>query len=123
MSKLMHFSEFDPIPCESRWFVPYRVPDGVTAIYEPYHFQEVISYLIEGNESALLLDSGMGIGNIRSLVEFLTDKEMYSSPTAATVPLPPSVLKGHPGLISIHITQNPAALFPLKKDTASILAE
>ena len=70
----MHFSEFDPIPCESRWFVPYRVADGVTAIYEPYHFQEVISYLIEGNESALLLDSGMGIGNIRSLVEFLTDK-------------------------------------------------
>ena len=74
MSKLTRFSELNPIPCESRWFVPYAVADGVTAIAEPYHFQEVISYLIEGRDRALLWDSGMGLGNIRALVEFLTEK-------------------------------------------------
>lgn len=31
------------------------------AIYEPCHFQEVISCLIEGTDSAMLFDSGMGI--------------------------------------------------------------
>ena len=74
MSRLTRFSELEPIPCESRWFVPYRVAEGVTAIAEPYHFQEVISYLIEGRDRALLLDSGMGLGNIRALVGFLTEK-------------------------------------------------
>ena len=74
MSKLIRFSELNPIPCESRWFVPYSVAEGVTAIAEPYHFQEVISYLIEGEDCALLLDSGMGLGNIKALVDFLTEK-------------------------------------------------
>lgn len=31
------------------------------AIYEPCHFQEAISCLIEGTDSAMLFDSGMGI--------------------------------------------------------------
>ena len=74
MSKLTTFKELKKIPCESSWFEPYRVAPGVTAIYEPHHFQEVISYLIEGETSALLLDSGMGLGNIKAVVEFLTDK-------------------------------------------------
>lgn len=34
------------------------------AIYEPCHFQEVISCLIEGTDSAMLFDSGMGIGDM-----------------------------------------------------------
>ena len=55
MSKLTKFSDLKKIPCESSWFEPYKVAEGVTAIYEPHHFQEVISYLIEGETSALLL--------------------------------------------------------------------
>ena len=74
MSKLTKFSELKKIPCESSWFEPYKVAEGVTAIYEPHHFQEVISYLIEGNDKALLLDSGMGLGKMKAMVEFLTDK-------------------------------------------------
>ena len=74
MSKLTTFSELKKIPCESSWFEPYKVAEGVTAIAEPHHFQEVISYLIEGEDSALLLDSGMGLGNMKAMVEFLTDK-------------------------------------------------
>ncbi|MBO5556333.1 MAG: MBL fold metallo-hydrolase [Oscillospiraceae bacterium] len=74
MSKLTRFSDLKPIPAESSWFKAYRVLPSVTAISEPYHFQEVISYLIEGEERALLLDSGMGLGNMKAMVEFLTDK-------------------------------------------------
>jgi len=43
-------------------------------IYEPFQWQEVISYLIVGNKSALLFDSGNGIGNIQAIVEQLTNK-------------------------------------------------
>ncbi len=54
------------------WFEVYRVAPAVYAIYEPFQFQEVISYLILGGEGALLFDTGMGIGRIRSVVDELT---------------------------------------------------
>lgn len=54
------------------WFEVYRVGDGVFAIYEPFQFQEVISYLIVGSARALLFDSGMGIGRIGDIVGELT---------------------------------------------------
>jgi len=54
------------------WFVVYKVGDGVFAISEPYQFQEVISYLIVGSRSALLFDTGLGIGPIKRVVEKLT---------------------------------------------------
>ena len=34
----------------------------------------VYCYLVEGTESAVLLDSGMGVGNLKAYVESLTDK-------------------------------------------------
>jgi glyoxylase-like metal-dependent hydrolase (beta-lactamase superfamily II) len=54
------------------WFVVYKVGDGVFAISEPFQFQEVISYLIVGSRSALLFDTGLGIGRIRRVVNELT---------------------------------------------------
>ena len=58
------------------WFSVYRLPHDVYAIYEPGHFQEVISYLVLGGEKALLIDTGMGMGNIKKMVDFLTDKPL-----------------------------------------------
>jgi len=55
------------------WFQVYRIRPGVHAIYEPHQFQEVLSYLIEGEERALLFDTGMGIAPIRPVVERITD--------------------------------------------------
>lgn len=55
----------DPDP----WFEVYKIPPGVFAIYEPHQSEEVISWLIIGSKKALLFDTGMGISNIRSLVE------------------------------------------------------
>jgi glyoxylase-like metal-dependent hydrolase (beta-lactamase superfamily II) len=54
------------------WFEVYRVKPGVFAIYEPHQSEEVISYLIVGSQKALLFDTGLGIGNIRKVVEALT---------------------------------------------------
>jgi glyoxylase-like metal-dependent hydrolase (beta-lactamase superfamily II) len=54
------------------WFVVYRAGEGVFAISEPFQFQEVISYLILGSRSALLFDTGLGIGRIAPLVKTLT---------------------------------------------------
>jgi glyoxylase-like metal-dependent hydrolase (beta-lactamase superfamily II) len=54
------------------WFVVYRASDGVFAIAEPFQFQEVISYLILGSRSALLFDTGLGIGKIGRIVKKLT---------------------------------------------------
>jgi glyoxylase-like metal-dependent hydrolase (beta-lactamase superfamily II) len=64
----------DKIAHDSHWFELYQLAPGVTAIYEPYQWQGVISYLIEGNNSALLFDTGNGIGDIAALVHSLTDK-------------------------------------------------
>ncbi len=47
---------------------------GLHAISEPYHAEFVISYLIGGQEAAVLLDTGMGIGNIQAVASQLTDQ-------------------------------------------------
>ncbi len=61
------------LDADQGWFEVYRVAPGVTAIYEPGQFEEVISYLIAGSERALLFDTGLGIGDIRAVVEALTE--------------------------------------------------
>jgi len=66
------YASLERIPVADDWFQVYRVAKGVYAIYEPYQFQEVISYLITGSEGAILFDTGMGISPIRPVVEKLT---------------------------------------------------
>ena len=64
------------------WFEVYAVRPGVLAIYEPMQAEEVISYLILGKKRALLFDTGMGISDMKKLVQNLTT-------------LPVSVLNSH----------------------------
>lgn len=54
------------------WFEVYEVAPRVFAIYEPHQSEETISYLIAGEKQALLFDTGMGIGDLRALVEELS---------------------------------------------------
>ncbi len=61
-------------PESTEWFEVYTVAPGVTAIYEPFQWQEVISYLIEGEDRAILFDTGNGIEDIGAVVSRLTDK-------------------------------------------------
>jgi glyoxylase-like metal-dependent hydrolase (beta-lactamase superfamily II) len=58
----------------TEWFEISEVAEDVFAISEPRHWEQVISYLIAGEESALLLDTGMGIGNIQEVTGRLTEK-------------------------------------------------
>lgn len=66
------WSRHERVDTASDWFEVYRVEDGVYAIYEPGQFEEVISFLIVGSERALLFDTGLGIGDMRAVVDGLT---------------------------------------------------
>jgi len=59
---------------QDSWFQVYQVAKGVKAIYEAHQWQETISYLIEGDDRALMFDTGNGIGDIHALVKRLTKK-------------------------------------------------
>lgn len=65
-----HYQKHDT---SNAWFEVYEVEPGVWAIYEPFQWQEVISYLIVGSVSSVLFDTGNGIGDIKAIVDQLTD--------------------------------------------------
>lgn len=56
----------------NEWFAVHEPEPGIFVIEEPHHVERVKSHLIVGDHRAILLDSGMGIGNIRNVVESLT---------------------------------------------------
>ena len=68
------YANLKRISSDNTWFELYQVSPGVNAIYEPFQWQKVISYLIEGNKKALLFDTGNGIGDIANIAKTLTDK-------------------------------------------------
>src|SRR6266700_5966665 len=76
------YRALERVAVPDQWFEVYRIRPGVFAIYEPHQQEEVISYLVLGTKKAVLFDTGMGISDIKKLVEHLT-------------PLPVSVLNSH----------------------------
>ena len=66
------YSSLQRIPTSQSWFHVYAIRPSVFAIYEPYQYEEVISYLIVGSQKSLLIDTGMGIGNIEKVVNELS---------------------------------------------------
>lgn len=76
------YRKLERVTVPDKWFEVYRIRPGIFAIYEPHQQEEVISYLILGRKRAVLFDTGMGISNIKKLVEGLTD-------------LPVSVMNSH----------------------------
>ncbi len=57
---------------DHHWFTIERVDESTYALSEYRHWEETHSYLLLGEGENLLIDSGMGIGNIRQAVEMLT---------------------------------------------------
>ena len=55
----------------SGWFATRELPDRVFLVAEPAH---VNSFLVVGTDRAVLVDSGLGIGRVRPVVEALTDR-------------------------------------------------
>ena len=70
------YASFRKHESSNDWFEVYEVAPDVWAIYEPFQWQEVISYLIVGSDFAVLFDTGNGIGDIKSIVQQLTDKSV-----------------------------------------------
>jgi glyoxylase-like metal-dependent hydrolase (beta-lactamase superfamily II) len=66
------YRSIERIPVSDAWFEVYKPTAGVFAIYEPHQAEETISYLIIGGKKALLFDTGMGISDIKKVVEELT---------------------------------------------------
>jgi glyoxylase-like metal-dependent hydrolase (beta-lactamase superfamily II) len=62
---------------EDAWYEVFKLMDGIYAIFEPYNIQMVISYLIVGENRAMLFDTGMGISPINRVVKQLTDKPIF----------------------------------------------
>ena len=57
------------------WFDVKRFPNGVTMIAEPGHYENVKSYLVEGERDVAVLDTGMGVGDFAGLVGTLSDRD------------------------------------------------
>ncbi len=54
------------------WFTIEVIDESTYAISEYEHWEKVHSYLLIGNTNALLIDTGLGIGNIKAEVDFIT---------------------------------------------------
>jgi glyoxylase-like metal-dependent hydrolase (beta-lactamase superfamily II) len=56
----------------NEWFTIEKVDEETYAISEYGHWEKVHSYLLIGETAALLIDTGLGIGNIKNEVDKLT---------------------------------------------------
>ncbi|MBU3142691.1 MBL fold metallo-hydrolase [Clostridium sp. CF012] len=56
-----------------KWFTIEKIDDETYAISEYGHWEKVHSYLLIGKTSALLIDTGLGIGNIKKEIDKLTE--------------------------------------------------
>lgn len=67
------WSRFEMIDSGQDWFEVYKLTDNTYAIYEPNQWQEAISYLLIGDEKAMLVDTLQGIGDLKAVIDQLTD--------------------------------------------------
>ncbi len=76
------YAGLEKMEAAEEWFEVYRLSADTYAIYEPYQFEEALSYLVLGKKRGVLIDTGTGIGDLKKLIKSLTD-------------LPVSVLNTH----------------------------
>ncbi len=67
------WAAYEKQAASNEWFHVYHLSNDLYAITEPFQWQEVINYLIIGTDKALLFDSGNGIGDIKAIIDQLTD--------------------------------------------------
>ena len=63
------------------WFKISEIDGNTYVISEPNHWEETNCYLLIGEEKALIIDTGLGIGNIYNEVRKITDKPVTAIPT------------------------------------------
>lgn len=67
------YATLEKVETSQKWFEVYKLTEDTYAIYEPYQFEEAISYLATGKKRAVVIDTGTGIGNLKKAVSELTD--------------------------------------------------
>jgi glyoxylase-like metal-dependent hydrolase (beta-lactamase superfamily II) len=67
------YKNLQRVPTFDPWFQVYKPAPNVFAIYEPHQAEETIGYLILGEKKALLFDTGMGISDLKKLIDELTN--------------------------------------------------
>ena len=65
------YKSLERVPISDPWFEVYKPAPGVFAIYEPHQAEETIGYLVVGEKKALLFDTGMGISDLKKVVDEL----------------------------------------------------
>lgn len=69
------------IETERKWFTIDRIDEDTYILSEYRHWEETRCYLLVGSDRALLIDTGLGIGNIGDAVRKLTDKPVTAVAT------------------------------------------
>ncbi len=67
----------------NEWFAVEPLDGDTYVISEPRHWEETHCYLLIGSERAALIDTGLGVADIRSVVERLTDRPVLALTTHA----------------------------------------
>ena len=67
------YAALDKMEASDEWYEVYRLCPNTYAIYEPFQFEEALSYLVLGKKRGVLIDTGTGIGNLKGLVMTLTE--------------------------------------------------
>ena len=60
------------VTVDDDWFDVVKVADYLYAIMEPRHYEHTVLNLLVGEDRAILIDTGCGIGNPKAVVEQLT---------------------------------------------------
>ena len=68
------FSRFKKVSTAVKWFEIYEITTNNFIFYEPRHFEEAISNLVIGDDKAVLIDTGCGIGDLYQAVKEITNK-------------------------------------------------
>lgn len=63
------------------WFTVEQIDENTYAISEYRHWEETHSYLLNGGQYSLLIDTGLGIANIKEPVEQLTGRPVIAVAT------------------------------------------
>lgn len=63
------------------WFTIDKIDESTYIISEYHHWEETHCYLLFGSERALLIDTGLGVGNIFEQVRKLTEKPVAAVAT------------------------------------------
>ena len=71
------YSSLEKVEMSQPWYDVYRLHDWLYALYEGGQYDEALMYLVIGDERAVVVDGGTGIGRLDLLVEELTDKPYF----------------------------------------------